>query len=96
MSSKLIVMSNGATPEQQNAVTLTIKAHGAGWWHWFGQGWLIRDPYSRGAASWRDAIRSSVPHLHIFVVQVATPTDWAAFGTTEHFQWVIERWNVND
>jgi hypothetical protein len=64
-----------------------------GWWHWFPDAWLIRDPQARSPEWWLRLFRECVPTGRILVLGDGPDHPWAAQGPPEFFSpWIAQFW----
>lgn len=88
-----VVLTNGATAEQQMAIASLAQASNYGWWHHFPQGWLFySDSADVTTAVIRDQIRAMCPTLRTVVLEAKFDT-WSSFALPGENEWLVGQWN---
>jgi hypothetical protein len=89
---RYVVVVDGETPEQRNALTQFVKGSGAGYWHWVGPAWLIVDTAGRDEIWWRESFRKLLPVSANIIVINADTASYAAFSPAGSHKWLDETW----
>ena len=94
MKRRFIIVVNGATAQQQNAVSaIFTNRPNIGYWHWYNDMWLVVDLTNAWTAeTLRNKLNEVVPANHKFVSEVGHGMGWAVFGNTETFPWLHNDW----
>lgn len=83
-----ILVSNRLSPEVSDKITKAIEAKfpNVGWWHWYQDAWVLKDPSARGCESWRDAVKEVAPEAQFYVFEMTG--DFAGWSSESHHEWL--------
>lgn len=94
MAKRFVIAVDRCPEYLRQAVTARVKGYGKGWWHWFGDLWLVYDSAEELSTSQiRDDIRRTAPDKNVLVFEVPEgDTDWAQFAPTKASEWLNKYW----
>ena len=99
-----VLMIDGGTVAQRDAISNHIKAAGCAWWHHMQHNWLVRDPRLDATAErWATEISNMLgnvpgkPGVFFLVLEVNPPTppapmNWFGFLPEVAFPWIHDHW----
>jgi hypothetical protein len=78
MTRRFVIGTDGLSTEKERQFTEFLKGHGAGYWHWVPNFWLVVDeePSKLGAEMIRDKL-SELEARRSLVMEIAEELDWA-------------------
>ncbi len=90
MSNKFVVLIDGGTKSIRDAITAELKKHGHGWWHYFGDSWLVETQTDISPNELYEQLKPVVGSTQIILVRVQ-PQDLEGMVPTTGLAW-IRRW----
>ena len=91
MTSRCILLIDGATKEQETALSKFLSGRGYGWWHRMRHVWLIvRKGKAISLVEIRDKVTEIMPEANVLVVR--SEYGWAIHSPTKWHEWLRDPW----
>lgn len=87
---KIVIITDGAPSDQQDAVTEFLKKQGVGYWHWIANAWLVQTSKRINLTEWRDAIKPLCPGISALLFSFEDTDDWSVLADRKSFEWLVK------